>query len=250
MTHDNHFRPHELPSTHWSLVREAGHEIGDIQRRALGRVLSQYLHPMAWHVRSKFGVDLHQSEDLVQGFIVHKVLEGELIQSASQAKGRFRTLLLTALDRYAIDQYRIAESREGNGERRPLGEAAEASSSASDPAEIFDLLWARQVLVDAVTRMQEHCLSNARPDLWEVFQGRVLAATLEGGAVVPYAELAARLGWATPAQGSNVLVTANRMFARVLRATVGRYELAPADVEREIDSLHEILSKGGARSGG
>lgn len=83
-----------------------------------------------------------------------------------------------------------------------------------------------------------------------MFQGRVLAATLEGGAVVPYAELAQRLGWATPAQGSNVLVTANRMFARVLRATVGRYELAPEDVEREIDSLHEILSRGGARSGG
>lgn len=249
MTHDNHFSPHELPSTHWSLVQEAGHEIGDIQRRALGRVLSQYLHPMAWHVRAKFGVDLHQSEDLVQGFIVHKVLEGELIQSASQAKGRFRTLLLTALDRYAIDQYRNAESREGSGERRPLGEAAEASSSASDPADFFDILWARQVLVDAVAQMQDHCISNARPDLWEVFQGRVLAATLEGGAVVPYAELAARLGWATPAQGSNVLVTANRMFARVLRATVGRYELAPEDVEREIDSLHEILSRGGARSG-
>ena len=181
MTHDNHFSPHELPSTHWSLVQEAGHEIGDIQRRALGRVLSQYLHPMAWHVRAKFGVDLHQSEDLVQGFIVHKVLEGELIQSASQAKGRFRTFLLTALDRYAIDQYRNAESREGSGERRPLGEAAEASSSASDPAEIFDLLWARQVLVDAVTRMQEHCLSNARPDLWEVCQAQIEMSSISGG---------------------------------------------------------------------
>lgn len=241
----------DLPSTHWSLVRDAGQETGEAKRRALGDLLRQYLEPMVLHVRLKFGLRIDQAEDVVQSFVTDKVLDQDLCRAAEAARGKFRNFLLTALDRFAIDRHRAA-ARDHLAAAVPIdGQQAAAAATHDphpDPDAAFDILWARKVVGDAVTHMEEHCRAAARPDVWDVFRARVLTDTFGDKPAASYAELAARYGWASQAQGSNVLVTAKRMFARTLRAIVGRYEREDEDIEREIQSIRQILASPGARS--
>ena len=60
---------------------------------------------------------------------------------------------------------------------------------------------------------------------------------------MPYLALVERFGFASPAQASNVLITANRMFARNLRAVVAAYEFEEGNVDREIAELRSVLAR-------
>jgi hypothetical protein len=239
-----------LPTTHWSLVRAAGSdETEESRRKALAGVLRTYFPAMRAHLLIKLRIPAGESEDLLQGFVADKVLEQEVLRAADQAKGRFRNFLLTALDRYVFDQHRWSGAKKrGGGETRvPIEEAAlVAVAVGAGPDEAFDVAWARQVLTEAIQTMQEQCRAGARLDLWDVFESRVLASTLGGGRPIPYGELLARHSWKTPAQASNALVTAKRMFVRVLRSVIARYERDDADIDREIDDLHRLMSRLGS----
>lgn len=238
-----------FPSTHWSLVAAAGHKDHEQKRRALARLVGKYLPAMRTHLVLKKRLPPERADDLLQSFLVSKVLEQDLVARAERGRGRFRTFLLTALDRFALNQaeYERAKKR-SPGDKLCRDAEWDAIDSAAAPDEAFDVEWARRVLDQAVSAMRRQCEESRRPDLWVVFEARVLAPTLDGVEPTPYGELAARFGWASPSQGSNVLVTANRMFVRVLRAIVGEYEKEPADVDAEIADLRRILSTAGARS--
>ena len=84
--------------------------------------------------------------------------------------------------------------------------------------------------------------------MWGLFDCRVVRPMLEGAPAPDYRELVDRFGFPSPVQASNALVTAKRMYVRILRAVIGEY----ADDEREIDSeiadLHRILASGGKKA--
>ena len=236
-----------LPTTHWSLVRAAGGEMSEeSRRRALTDVLRSYMPAMRAHLLIKLRIPSGDTEDLLQGFVADKVLDHDVLRSADQAKGRFRNFLLTALDRYVFDQHRWsgAQKRGGGETRVPIEEAAlVAVAVGAGPDQAFDVAWARQVLAEAIEAMREQCRAGARPDLWDVFESRVLQSTIGGARPVPYGELLIRHGWKTPAQASNALVTAKRMFVRVLRSVIGKYEREDADIDREIQELYRVLAR-------
>ena len=58
-------------------------------------------------------------------------------------------------------------------------------------------------------------------DIWGVFEARVLGPLFQNAEPVPYEQIVARFGFKSPAQASNVLVSARRMFERVLRSWLG-----------------------------
>jgi hypothetical protein len=78
-----------------------------------------------------------------------------------------------------------------------------------------------------------------------VFEGRLLAAVFNDRPPLAYEDVAARYGLSSPAQAANLLVTAKRMYARLLRAAVGEYERDPAAVDDEIADLRRLLARGG-----
>jgi hypothetical protein len=78
--------------------------------------------------------------------------------------------------------------------------------------------------------------------VWAVFEGRVLEPTLLGMAQRSYAELVSRWGFASPAQASNVLMTATRMFARIIRFVIGRYAKTQDEIEAEVRDLLRVLT--------
>ena len=214
-----------------------------MRRPAMDEFLRRYLPALRAHVVARGGAAPDVADDLVQGFVCSKLLERNLLGRVGREGGRFRTFLLTTLDRYVIDQRRAERARAGRAAATASVEDADAPASAGDPSTDFDAAWARAVVAQAVWWTRAECEAAGRPDVWQVFRCRVLDPAAAGGAAPAAAELAARLGVRSPTQVSNLLVTAKRMFRRNLRRAVAEYALDEDDAEEEMRLLLAALGR-------
>ena len=182
-------------------------------------LLRHYLPALLSHLVIRQRIDTHRANDLLQGFLTAKVLEQRLILKADQDRGRFRTFLLTALDRYVIDEIRHARAAKRAGDQPDLDvdELIEMPAPVDGPDRTFDIAWARQVLADAEQRMRMECRRTNRGDLWGVFEGRVLRPAMDGTEPVEYETLIKEYGFRSPVEASNVMISSKRMFARFSR---------------------------------
>jgi RNA polymerase sigma-70 factor (ECF subfamily) len=250
---DDETRPEagHFQTTAWSLVHRAADPRAGRHRESLEELLRRYWPAMRAHLVAIKRIDAHDADDLVQGFIREKVLEGNLLSGADQSRGKFRTLLLTALDRYVVDQHR----RRGARKRRFENGAAELEArhgAAGAAADVFDVAWARASLQEALGRMRAECDAKGRADLWAVFEHRVVGEALGGTPSLPYEEMVQRYGFRSPAQASNALMTAKRMFARVLRSVLAEYTQGGDEqaVEEELRDLQRALEHGARHPAG
>jgi RNA polymerase sigma-70 factor (ECF subfamily) len=236
---------YRFPTTQWSAVQQAGVS-GEAAKAALERLLPRYLAPLRTHLVHHKRLEPQQAEDVLQGFLAEKVLERNLIGGALREKGRFRTFLLVALDRFMSNQLRNERSlKRSPGEKvAPLEAAAAEAAPGLTPSGVFEAAWARQVLSNAAERMRDECKASTRDDIWQIFDSRVLSPTLEGAEPVPYEQLVTQLGLSDVDAASNLLVTAKRMFARSLRGIVGEYMGEHGQIDQEIAELRAILARG------
>jgi RNA polymerase sigma-70 factor (ECF subfamily) len=219
----------DLPTTYWTNVRQAGAG----QRLALDALLRRYWPALVAHLVYKKKMPRDRAEDMVQSFVQEKVLQRNLVQLADPGKGRFRTFLLTALDRFAIDCWRRESAA------RPDAELPPESGEERGP-DVDDVAWAMTVLAASVGRMRAECEAKRRPDLWGVFLDRALAP-LRGAEPVPYRALADRLGLESDKQAANRYVIALEMVRRNFRAVL--VECAGPDAEAEARDFLQILSE-------
>ena len=231
-----------FPTTHWSLVDRAGVADGE----ALGRLLARYLPALVAHLVHGKRLPPEEAEDLVQDFVAGKILQKNLISRADPDLGKFRTLLLTSLDRFLIDQIRAKKAKmrsPGEGKVVALGDGEPQLEATAASSDAFDLAWARRVLAEVLRRMQDECDRSNRMDVWNVFDARLLGPVLQGSPPLDYDVLVERFGLASPSQAANLLVTAKRMYARVLRSVVAEYALGEEEIEAEIMELKSILAR-------
>jgi hypothetical protein len=160
--------------------------------------------------------------------------------------GKFRTFLLTALDRFFVDRVRHAGARKrspGDGALLNAGDQTGLLQSGQTPPDVFDVTWGQSVLAETLKRMQRHCEASDRADVWGVFECRLAAPILQGAEPVEYEQLVKRFGLKSPAHASNLLITAKRMFARTMRAIVAEYCRDEDEIESEIEDLKQVLAK-------
>lgn len=232
-----------MPTTHWSLVARAGHDDADTKRRALVQLIERYLPAIRSYLVHRKRLQVEDADDLLQGFMVSKILEQDLLPRAEQDKGRFRTFLLTSLDRYIISEHRRQTARKRSaGAAVPVDEHLDAAAEDAGPDAALDVPWARQVLQRVIEQMQAECRASGRANVWGVFEARILGPTLGQGEPAEYHVLIAQYGFKSPAQASNVLITGKRMFIRILRGVVGEYCGGEQEIDREIAALQEILA--------
>jgi tetratricopeptide (TPR) repeat protein len=230
-----------FPNTHWSLVQRAGKPDAAARRAALAVLLGRYQPALRSYLRVVKRLPADEADELLQAFIADQLLEHELIRRADQARGRFRTLLLTSLNNFAVSRGRAARRRAAE----PLdaaGEGLAADAGGLSPDLVVEAAWARSLVHDVLQAMHQECTRTSRPDVWAVFEGRILAEVFGTGRVVPYEDLAAALQLESPSQAANLLVTAKRMYARLLRLAVGEYESDLGAIDAEIADLRRILA--------
>jgi DNA-directed RNA polymerase specialized sigma24 family protein len=232
-----------FPTTHWSLVAQLRDASDEVRRRALGELLGRYLSPLKSHLVIHRKLNPDQAADMLQGFISSRILQGELLQQADQQRGRLRTYLATALDRYVANQFRDAGAQKrSSGPLATLDEELESPETLA-PHEGFDLEWARHVLGETLQRMQDECKATGRLNLWTIFEMRIVKPLRDKTAPAPYAQLVRDLGLVSPGQASSTLIRARQLFVRILRSVVGEYARSEGDIDEEINDLWKILSR-------
>lgn len=234
-----------FPTTHWSLVVRAGQDGVEAKRQALGELLVRYLPALRAHLIHGKRLTPEDADDLLQEFVAAKILERELIARADAQLGKLRTFLMAALDRFLIDRFREQSARKRSpveGGVKALGDRAE-QVQADEPCDAFDLAWAHNAIAETLRLMRAECETSQRMDVWGVFECRLVGPLLKGEEPVEYDELVARFGLQSSAQASNLLITAKRMFQRVIRAVVSEYTLGEAEIESEIRELMTVLGR-------
>jgi DNA-directed RNA polymerase specialized sigma24 family protein len=232
-----------FPTTHWSLVVRAGQVTSDAQRTALGELVRRYAPALRAHLIVRKRVRPQDADDLVQAFLAAKVVEQRLVGRADRDRGKFRTFLLTALDRFVANQFRHDTAQKRSAGAVELRDDLDGDSTA-DPSAAFDAAWAREVIAQAMRQMRGRYHAGGRDDIWCVFEGRVIAPMLDHTQPVPYDQLVERLGLRSPDEAWNLLATAKRAFASELRAVVGEYEKDDRRIEEEIADLRAVLARG------
>lgn len=251
MSNDRRTQYRRFPTTQWSLVDLAAVGQETIGRNALAELLARYWPALKTHLVVKKRIDSNEAEDLVQGFIENKILERDLIATAESGRGRFRSLLATALDNYVANQMRQRNAAKREPERAASlnQEAYEHSAATTEsPSDAFDVAWAREVLAEILRQMRAECERSGRDDVWGMFQVRVVDPILEGAEPPDYDQLVERFGFRSPTQASNALVTGKRMFGRIMRNVIREYADNDDDIDAEIRELQSILSRSGLRS--
>jgi RNA polymerase sigma-70 factor (ECF subfamily) len=215
-------------------------------------LLKRYWKPVYCYLRRK-GCDNERAKDLTQGFFHEVVLRRSLVEHADKSRGRFRTLLLTALQQYVAGVHR----KETTQRRTPKGalvaldqlepdEMPEAPVHLS-PEESFHYAWAAQLLDQLLEEVEAKCRTEGKALHWQVFHDRVLQPIMEDVPAPSLAQVCQKHGIESASQASNMIVTVNRRFQAALKRHIRRSVVQDNDVDAEFRELIEVFARGSAR---
>lgn len=238
-------------TTHWSAISKIAAD-GDTSSQALiNDLLKKYWKPVYCFLRHK-GYDNEQAKDLTQGFFQEVVLGRELIQRVDQARGRFRTFLLTALEQYLTRvhrkqtaQKRIPKDKLLQLEQIDPAELPEPVGGLT-PKESFNYAWVSELLDKMLAEVQAKCRSQGKTLHWQVFHDRILQPIMENTRAPSLAEICDKYGIKNTAKASNMIVTVNRRFRAALKRHLRRSVTGDAEVDEELRELMQMFSKKGA----
>ena len=230
-----------FPSTLWSLVHRANGADEGLRREALESLLGLYWPALRAHLILGRRMTPDDADDLLQGFAADRVLQKQFLDSIDPNKGKFRSFMIRCLKNYLVDRLRRADNLATLAENED-GDARFNRAVISDP---FEVAWAKQVLTETLKRMLADCQQQGRVQVWALFEYRVLRPALLDVQPVGYEQLIAQFGFSSPSQAANALVTAKRMFRRVMEDVVAQYAKDEGEVQVEISELRAILAAAG-----
>lgn len=232
-------------TTHWSLVLAAG-QIGSTRAmQALERLCAEYWYPLYAYVRRK-GHSSADAQDLVQDFFA-RLLELNYLRQADPNRGRFRTFLLTSLQRFLINEWQKG-TRQKRGGGQPLvsldevlaeGRLAREPASDRTPDSVYDRGWATVLLERALSALREEFARAGKLEQYDRLKGFVWG---EQNAL-PYAVMARELGMSEGA----VKVAVHRMrqrYGELLRAEIAQTVTTPVELEEELRYLASVIRGG------
>src|SRR5437868_3621394 len=100
-------------TTQWSVVLRAAETSSPTGRLALERLCRAYWHPLYAYVRRR-GHSPEEAQDLTQAFFA-RLLEKHYLAHADRQRGKFRTFLLTSLQRFLINEWQKGEAHKRGG---------------------------------------------------------------------------------------------------------------------------------------
>ncbi|MBI4607101.1 MAG: sigma-70 family RNA polymerase sigma factor [Planctomycetes bacterium] len=230
-------------ATDWSLVLAAGGTNADSVRPAMARLLETYWYPLYAFVRRK-GRNPDDASDLTQEFLA-RLVERNYLSLADPAKGKFRTFLLTALERFLVDEHRRATREKRGGGRAVLSLSMLGAEDRYrlEPADtltaehLFERRWTITLLEEALKRLEQESVAAGRGPLFAALKP-VLAGEQ---ADASYSEIARGL-----AMKEGALKTAvhrlRRRFAAILRSKIAETVAGPEEVEEEVQHLFQSLA--------
>jgi RNA polymerase sigma-70 factor (ECF subfamily) len=231
-------------TTHWSVVLCAGRSDTTRARDALASLCQTYWHALYAYVRRR-GHAPADAEDLTQEFFA-RLLEQNWIARADQQKGRFRSFLLTALNRFLADEWDKTRAQKRGGGRSAVSlDTEEAERRYCEDSEngitadrIYDRQWAVALLERTMARLRAEFVQAGKTREFEAL--KVFLTT--DRADIPYPEAAAASGLSEGA----ARVAAHRLrrrYRELFREEIAHTVSEPTEVDAELRYLIEVLAQ-------
>ena len=235
-------------TTHWSIIDNVGLNNDDRNQAMISLLLSKYWKPVYCYLRRK-GYDNEQAKDLTQGFFHEVVLGRNLIQKADQSKGRFRSFLLIALNRYLITvkkgetaQKRIQKGKLVSLDVEDLPELCMATSELT-AEDSFNYAWVSSLLEEVIKEVEAKCHEDGKTVHWHVFYDRVLEPIMEKTEAPSMKEICRRYGLKSESEASNMMVTVKRRFQRTMKDHLRNLVISEEQVDEEFSEIMRFLPK-------
>ena len=234
--------PSGFATTHWSLISRATTRSPE-GRAALESLCQAYWFPVYAFAR-KQGCSASDAEDVTQDFFA-EIVQSEFLQRADPERGRFRSYLLTAVQRRIANAHARAHAQKRGGGTQlvsihePLAEKLflEIDDPGLDPSETYERGWALTVLQRARQRLRETQAAQGRLPEFELLEPYLSAPPAEG----EYAALASSLNMAR----NGVAVAVHRLgksYRKLVRDEIADTVEDPAEVGDELNHLLKVLS--------
>jgi len=234
-------------TTHWSLIKDITSD--DQRNRALIDLLIQrYWKPVYFYLRRK-GYDNEQAKDLTQGFFHEVVLSRQLVQTADPARGRFRSLLLSAMERYVIDQM----DKETARKRIPKEKLVSLDLAdhwdlpdvvfESSPADSYNYGWVSALLDQILSQVQAKCREQDMEIHWNIFHDRVVRPIVEDAACPSLSEICKKYGIENEKKASNMMITVKRCFQAALKECIRNTVASEQNIDEELREIMRFFPK-------
>ena len=235
-------------TTNWTEIHHAK-TYDETQRKAIiNNIVRNYWKPVYCYIRGK-GPSNESAKDLTQGFFHEIVLGRRLLEKADQSKGRFRTFLLTCLDRYLIDVHHreTASKRCPNGPLFQLDniDLSEIPAAISDvtPEQDFHYAYVLDLLDHVLCEVKDECYNIGRKIHWEVFKARLLVPIYDDVAPPPLSDICKKYKIKSGTVASNMIVTVKRRLRKALERRLRQSVHSDSDVEQELSELLKFFKK-------
>ncbi|MCU0918482.1 MAG: hypothetical protein MUC88_28570, partial [Planctomycetes bacterium] len=163
------------------------------------------------------------AKDLTQGFSHEVVLDRHLVDRADPARGRFRSLLLHALDQYLIDEKRKEQAWKRIPKEKlvPLDMSdppeLPAAVACLEAADCFNYAWKSALLDQTLAEVESRCLEQGLELHWCAFRDRIVQPALDSLKAPGLPEICARYGIEDESKASNMIITVKRRFQAALQ---------------------------------
>lgn len=237
-------------TTCWTEIQSISEYSIPQRRQIITNLTNRYWKPVYCYLRRK-GYSNESAKDLTQGFFQEIVLENDLLQRADQAKGRFRTFLLTALDRYVSNSFRKDKAQK----RFPV----EGLSSLTDenidniaapaefgPEQMFHYAWASDLLDSVLHKVRDDCFATGKETHWKIFDLKVLSPIIHETEDISIKQICQIHGIDNEQQVSNMIVTVKRIFKTELKNQLRSWIQSDREINDEFNELIKALTIGGA----
>lgn len=229
-------------TTRWSLVQAAGDSRHDNSQEALGELCQSYWFPVYAYFRRRTG-DAVEAQDLTQEFFA-TVLEKNYLSDARQDRGRFRTFLLTAAQRFLSKERAKSHALKRGGGRRVLsldfatGESLYSVEPIDDetPERTFDRRWTLNLLEIVHQRLRDEYEASGKRQAYELLKAHLTGT----GSAESYEDVAKLLGNTVGAVKTSVYRMRCR-YRELLRAEIAETVADPGEVDDEIKQLFASL---------
>ena len=227
-------------TTNWSLVLAVMDSAPGRSFDALERLCSRYWFPVYASIR-RHGNDVHQAEDLTQGFFEF-VIEHGLLQRAQRDRGRFRSFILSSLNNFLHNHHDRATAAKRGGKHRivPLDDTNAEQILASEPPQTgdsFDRRWALTLIRRVTENLRAEFAGRGRAAVYDA-----LAPHLSGE---PSRDDYERIAGSLAMETGTVRVALHRLrhrFGELLRSEVAYTVADPDEVEEEIRYLLSVMA--------
>jgi RNA polymerase sigma-70 factor (ECF subfamily) len=235
-------------TTHWTAIEKLGSADDACNRALISDLLKAYWKPVYCYLRQK-GHGNEEAKDLTQAFFHEIVLGRKLIQRADHTKGRFRTLLLTALDRYLTSVYRKQTAQKRMPQDKLVQLEHVGSPDLPEPIggltseESFNYAWVSELLDQMLAEVEAECCKRGMIVHWQVFHARVVQPIMESTDPLSLAELCGRFGIEDGIKASNMIFAVKRRFQAAMKRHLRQSVASDAEIGEEIRGLTRFLEK-------